>query len=220
VVGKPPTTTIVLTWSDNTSGPSQETGFQVLRQRGTAPAVVIATLPPDKKDYEDTALEPNTTYSYTVVAVRGDETSLPSDPVSARTKALVLTGVSVSPARLRFESQMRRASGVLQPVPRQKTVTVRNRGDSPVRVAHAVIRDRLAQFSVKTAAPIDIAPHSSASITIEYAASRRGRVTATLVLTATGQDGHAEVPLKVRLSGVTRGPEDSQHDPANPGQRP
>ena len=75
-------TEIVLTWTSNSSN---QTGFDIFRQSGTAAAALLTTTAKDTTTYTDTGLTPGTTYTYTVRATNSAGPSGFSTPSSATT---------------------------------------------------------------------------------------------------------------------------------------
>ena len=85
---------ITLTWTDNSIN---ETGFRIQRSTGGA-YDNVATMYPSITTYTDTALAPNTTYTYRVVAFNTVGDSTPSNTASATTGTFpAVTGVTLAP---------------------------------------------------------------------------------------------------------------------------
>ncbi|MCZ6673965.1 MAG: fibronectin type III domain-containing protein [Verrucomicrobia bacterium] len=108
LVGEAVTSTrIELTWNDVSS---VETSYRVERKSGEADFEVIGTIGANSVLYSDAVAEPNTTYTYRVIAVQGEVESLPSNLVNVTTpnipipnsptglqiQALTETSISVS----------------------------------------------------------------------------------------------------------------------------
>jgi hypothetical protein len=86
---------INLTWTD---GSINEIGFRVQRQAGGGGFTNVATMYPNITTYSDTALAPNTTYTYRVVAFNTTGDSPPSNTASATTGTFpAVTGVTLTP---------------------------------------------------------------------------------------------------------------------------
>ncbi|HET9022675.1 MAG TPA: S8 family serine peptidase [Ornithinibacter sp.] len=92
-------TAVALAWTDNAG---DETGFAVDRCSGVGctPTTQVATLGADSRSFTDAGLTASTTYGYRVRALRGADTSAPSNIAAATTEATPPGAVPSAPSGL------------------------------------------------------------------------------------------------------------------------